>query len=88
MEMLRRGNWRGGPERYRERPGRLPGHAFCARGTALLRHEKMKVQNRLWIVLAGAAILVAGNGVILYYVSSHLALSAAVIAAVIGMASQ
>lgn len=45
----------------------------------------MKSHNRLWVALAGAAILVAGHGVILYYVSSHLALSAAMIAAVIGL---
>lgn len=42
----------------------------------------MKGRTRLWIAVAGAAILIAGHGVILYYVSSRLALSAAVIAAV------
>lgn len=45
----------------------------------------MKSHNRLWIVLAGAAILIASHGIILYYVSSHLALSAAMIAAVTGL---
>lgn len=45
----------------------------------------MKSHNRPWLALAGAAILIAGHGVILYYVSSHLALSAAMIAAVIGL---
>lgn len=45
----------------------------------------MKGYNRLWIALAGAAILIAGHGIILYYVSSHLTMSAAVLAAVIGL---
>jgi hypothetical protein len=45
----------------------------------------MRDHKRLWIALAGAAVLIAGHGVILYYVSSHLALSAAMIAAVIGL---
>lgn len=43
----------------------------------------MKTHNRLWILLAGAIILVAGHGVILYYFSSHLTLSATVIAGVV-----
>lgn len=45
----------------------------------------MKRYSRLWTVLAGAAVLIAGHGVILYYVSSHLALSAAAITAVTGL---
>ena len=44
---------------------------------------KMKTHNRLWLVLAGAMILIAGHGVILYFFSSHLALSATVIAGVV-----
>jgi hypothetical protein len=31
-----------------------------------------------WMVLVGAAVLIAGHGTILYYVSSHTALSAVV----------
>jgi membrane protein YdbS with pleckstrin-like domain len=38
----------------------------------------MKGRNRLWIVAAVAAVLIVGHGVILYYFSSHFALSAAV----------
>lgn len=45
----------------------------------------MKRHNRLWIVLSGAAILIAGHGIIVYYVSSRLSLSAAMIGAVIGL---
>ena len=35
------------------------------------------------MLLAGAMILIAGHGAILYYYSSHLALSGAVIAGVV-----
>jgi hypothetical protein len=45
----------------------------------------MKAQYRLWMLLAGAMILIAGHGVILYYFSSHVALPAAVIAGVIAL---
>ena len=45
----------------------------------------MKHHSRLWIALAGAVVLIAGHGVILYYVSSHMALSAAAIAGVIAL---
>ena len=43
----------------------------------------MNTRRRLWTLLAGAMIVIAGHGVILYYFSSHLALSAAVITGVI-----
>ena len=43
----------------------------------------MNTHKRLWIPLAGAMILIAGHGLILYYFSSHLALSAAAITGVI-----
>lgn len=43
----------------------------------------MNTHKRLWMLLAGAMILIAGHGVILYYFSSHLALSAAAITGVI-----
>ena len=43
----------------------------------------MKNHNRLWMLLAGAIILIAGHGVILYCFSSHLALSATVIAGMV-----
>jgi hypothetical protein len=42
----------------------------------------MKHRGRLWIVLAGLAVLIAGHGVVLSYVSSHLALSMSAIAGV------
>ena len=43
----------------------------------------MNTHKRLWMLLAGAMILIAGHGLILYYFSSHLALSAAAITGVI-----
>ena len=43
----------------------------------------MKTHSRLWMLLAGAMILITGHGTILYYASSHLALSSAVIAGVV-----
>jgi hypothetical protein len=43
----------------------------------------MKNHKRLWMLLAGAMILIAGHGVILYYFSSHLALSAGVVAGLV-----
>ena len=42
----------------------------------------MKARNRLWMLAAGAAILISGHGLVLYYVSSHLALSSAIVAGV------
>ena len=43
----------------------------------------MKHTYRLWLWIAVAAVLMAGHGVILFYVSSHMAVSAAVIVGVI-----
>jgi hypothetical protein len=43
----------------------------------------MNTHKRLWMLLAGAIILIAGHGLILYYFSSHLALSATAITGVI-----
>jgi hypothetical protein len=40
--------------------------------------QTMKHHSRLWIALTVAVVLIAGHGVILYYVSSHMALSAAI----------
>jgi hypothetical protein len=39
-------------------------------------------RRRVWLALAIAAVLIAGHGVVLYYVSSHLAASTAVFAGV------
>jgi hypothetical protein len=47
--------------------------------------QTMKHHSRFWIALAVAVALIAGHGVILYYVSSHMALSAAAIAGVIAL---
>ncbi len=41
------------------------------------------LRARAWMLAVGAIILIAGHGVILYYFSSHVALSAAVMSAVI-----
>ncbi len=43
----------------------------------------MKHTGRLWLSIAVAAVLIAGHGVILYYVTSHMAVSTAAIAGVI-----
>jgi len=43
----------------------------------------MKHTGRLWLWIAVAAVLIAGHGVILYYVTSHMAVSTAAIAGVI-----
>jgi membrane protein YdbS with pleckstrin-like domain len=48
---------------------------------AMKRHGRLRA--RAWMLMAGVVILVAGHGVILYYVSSHVALSAAVVSGVI-----
>ena len=45
------------------------------------RHGRLRA--RAWMLMAGVVILVAGHGVSLYYVSSHVALSAAVVSGVI-----
>ena len=42
-----------------------------------------RVHMRLWVVLVGVVVLIAGHGIILYYVSSHTALSAAIVSGVI-----
>jgi hypothetical protein len=39
----------------------------------------MKRHGNVWMALAGAAVLIAGHGVILYYVSSHIVVSTAVV---------
>jgi hypothetical protein len=47
----------------------------------------MKLHSRprmlAWILLVGVIILIAGHGIFLYYISSHMALSAAVVSGVI-----
>jgi hypothetical protein len=45
----------------------------------------MKGPRRLWLGLVIAAVLIAGHGMILYYVSSHIAASTAVVAGVIAV---
>ena len=44
-------------------------------------HSRLRM--RLWMVLVGVAVLIAGHGIVLYYVSSHAALSAGVVAGVV-----
>jgi hypothetical protein len=44
--------------------------------------DHSRVPMRL-ILLVGAVVLIAGHGIILYYVSSHTALSAVVVSGVI-----
>jgi hypothetical protein len=40
-------------------------------------------RGRLWIVAVLALVLIVGHGFILYYASSHMALSAGVVAGVV-----
>jgi membrane protein YdbS with pleckstrin-like domain len=42
-----------------------------------------RLRARAWMLAVGAIILIAGHAVILYYFSSHVALSAAVVSGVI-----
>jgi hypothetical protein len=46
---------------------------------------RSRLHTRPWLLLVGVAVLIAGHGVIMYYVSSHLALSAALVSGVIGL---
>jgi hypothetical protein len=43
----------------------------------------LHLRTRGWMVAVGVVMLILGHGAVLYYVSSHMALSAAAIAAVI-----
>jgi membrane protein YdbS with pleckstrin-like domain len=47
----------------------------------------MKLHSRLralaWTLPVGVVILIAGHGILLYYISSHMALSSAVVSGVI-----
>jgi hypothetical protein len=45
----------------------------------------MKSHNWHWMLIAGAATLIAGHGFTLYYISSHVALSSAVVLGVIAI---
>ena len=40
-------------------------------------------QGRIWLLLVIVAVLIIGHGIILYYLSSHFALTAAVVSGVI-----
>jgi hypothetical protein len=48
---------------------------------AMTRHSRPRA--RAWMLMAGVITLIAGHGIILYYFSSHIALSAAVVSGVI-----
>jgi hypothetical protein len=39
--------------------------------------------TKLWILLVAAAVLVAGHGIVLYYISSHMTLSVGALASAI-----
>ncbi len=43
-------------------------------------------RTRVWMVPVGVVILILGHGVVLYYVSSHIALPAAAISGLIALA--
>jgi hypothetical protein len=45
--------------------------------------EFIRLLIRPWMLLVGLAVLIASHGVILYYVWSHMALSAAAVSGVI-----
>jgi membrane protein YdbS with pleckstrin-like domain len=42
-----------------------------------------RLRARAWMLPVGALILITGHGIVLYYVSSYVALSAAVVSGVI-----
>ena len=48
---------------------------------AMTRHSRLRA--RAWMLMAGLITLIAGHGIILYYFSSHMPLSAAVVSGVI-----
>jgi len=48
---------------------------------AMTRHGRLRA--RAWMLMVGVITLIAAHGVILYYFSSHLALSAAVVSGMI-----
>jgi hypothetical protein len=45
-------------------------------------HNHLRMRHRM-VLLVGSIVLIAGHGVILYYVSSHIAVSAAIVFGVI-----
>jgi hypothetical protein len=47
--------------------------------------QTLKHRGRLWVALTAIPVLIAVHGVILYYFSSHMTLSVAVIVSVIAM---
>jgi len=47
--------------------------------------QSVKHRGRLWAALTAIPVLIAAHGVILYYFSSHMTLSVAVIVGVIAM---
>ena len=47
----------------------------------MTRHGRLRA--RAWMLMVGVITLIAAHGVILYYFSSHMALSAAVVSGVI-----
>jgi hypothetical protein len=59
-----------------------PHHECCGE-----RKEPLSGQNhlgvRLWMAVLGVVVLIAGHGTILYYISSHTAMSAAIFSVVI-----
>jgi membrane protein YdbS with pleckstrin-like domain len=44
-------------------------------------HNRRRIRH--WVALVGGVVLIAGHGIILYYVSSHTALSVAVVSGVL-----
>jgi len=54
------------------------------RGTELMKGHGFR-DGRIWILLVITVALIAGHGFFVYYLSSHFALSAAVISGVIAV---
>jgi len=44
-----------------------------------------RLQGRVWMLMVGVIILIAGHSIVLYYFSSHVALSATVVLGVIAL---
>ena len=53
-----------------------------AEGTPALAGHSFR-RGRIWIVLALAAMLIAGHGFMLFYAASHMALSAGLVGVVV-----
>src|SRR5437867_381707 len=74
---------RSGARGRRERCGRRAGPELRARDGLMHTPPHLPARRRVWILQVLLVILLAGHGLILYYVSSHVMLSAVVLSGAI-----